>query len=77
MSTYRKCTLSAITHRLNVPGHMLIWIYFHVLVCGTRAQNFPAPFSYTLYTPVGNSNMLTKEISSIRLPTQGMTYLGS
>jgi hypothetical protein len=43
-------SLSAITRKLNVSGHMLIWIFFLVLVCETRAQNLSAPFSYTLYT---------------------------
>jgi hypothetical protein len=28
---------------------MVIWIFFLVLVRGTRAQNFPAPFNYTLH----------------------------
>jgi hypothetical protein len=49
MSTHYKCTFSAITHKLNVFGHMLTWIGFHLLACGTRAQNSSAPFSYTLY----------------------------
>jgi hypothetical protein len=38
-----------VTHKLNVSGHMLIWTFFLVLVCGTRAQNLSAPFSYTLH----------------------------
>jgi hypothetical protein len=51
LSTYNKRTLSAITHELNVSGHMLIWIFFLVLVNGPRAQGVSAPFSYTLSTP--------------------------
>jgi hypothetical protein len=47
LRTYYKCTLSAITHKLNVSGHMLIWTFFLVLVCGTRAQNLSASFSFT------------------------------
>jgi hypothetical protein len=43
---------SAITHKLNVSGHMLIWTFFLVLVCGTRAQNLSAPFSYTIYVTI-------------------------
>jgi hypothetical protein len=39
LSTYCKCTLSAITHKLNVSGYMFIWTFFLVLVCGTRAQS--------------------------------------
>jgi hypothetical protein len=31
---------SALTHKLHVFGHVLIWIYFFVLVCGTHAQSF-------------------------------------
>jgi hypothetical protein len=42
-----KCILSAISHKLNASGQMLIWTFCLVLVCGTRAQNFSAPFSYT------------------------------
>jgi hypothetical protein len=41
--------LSTITHELNVSGHMLMWTFLLVLVCGTRAESLPAPFSYTLY----------------------------
>jgi hypothetical protein len=42
-------TLSAITHILNVSGHMLMWTFCLVLVCGTRTQSLSAPFSYILY----------------------------
>jgi hypothetical protein len=35
LSTYYKRTLSPITRKLNVSRHMLIWIFFLVLVCGT------------------------------------------
>jgi hypothetical protein len=49
LSTYYKCTLSAIIHKLKVPRHMLIWTFSLVLICGTRAQNLPAPFIYSLY----------------------------
>jgi hypothetical protein len=49
LSTYYKCTLSAITHKLNVSGLMLIWTFFLRLVCGIGAQNLSAPFSYNLY----------------------------
>jgi hypothetical protein len=48
LSTYYKCILSAITHKLNVSGHMLVWTFF-VLVCGTLAQSLSASSSYTLY----------------------------
>jgi hypothetical protein len=40
--------LSAITHKLKVSGHILIWTFLFS-ICGTRAQNLFAPFSYTLY----------------------------
>jgi transposase len=43
LSTSNKCTLSDITHKLNVSGHMLIWKCFLVLVCGTRAQCLSTP----------------------------------
>jgi hypothetical protein len=41
LSTYYKCTLSAITHKLNVSGHILIWTFFVVLVCELVPKNFP------------------------------------
>jgi hypothetical protein len=41
--------LSAIAHKLNVSGHVLIRRIFLVLVCVIRAQSLPASFSYTLY----------------------------
>jgi hypothetical protein len=46
---YYKCTLSAITHKLNVSVLMLIWTFFLFVVCGSRSQNLSAPFSYTRY----------------------------
>jgi hypothetical protein len=33
--TYYKCTLSAITQKLNISGQMLIWTVFLVFLCGT------------------------------------------
>jgi hypothetical protein len=50
LSTSYKRTLSAITHKLIFSGLMLVWTFFHASVCGIRAQNLCAPFSYTLYT---------------------------
>jgi hypothetical protein len=44
-------TLSAVTHKLNVSGRILIWAYFLVLVYGTRAQSLSATFSYIPYIP--------------------------
>jgi hypothetical protein len=49
LSTYCEYILSAITHKLNVSRHMLIWSFFPVLVRGTHAQILSAPFSYILY----------------------------
>jgi hypothetical protein len=43
--------LSAISHKLHVSGSMLIWTFFLVLICGSRAQSFSASFSYILYIP--------------------------
>jgi hypothetical protein len=40
LSAYYKCILSAITHKLNVSGHML--------VSKSRAQSLSVPFSYIL-----------------------------
>jgi hypothetical protein len=47
LSTCYECTLSTLTHKLNVSGHMLRCTF---LVCETRAQSLSAHFSYTLYT---------------------------
>jgi hypothetical protein len=47
LSTYYKCTLSAITHELNVSRYMLIWTLFLVLLCETCTQSLSAPLSYT------------------------------
>jgi hypothetical protein len=47
--------LSAITHKLNVSGHMLIWTFSLVLVSGTYAQNLSTPFSYTLHSLASSS----------------------
>jgi hypothetical protein len=47
LSTYYKCVLSVINHKLNVSGHMLMGTFFLALVYGTYAQNLSAPFSYT------------------------------
>jgi hypothetical protein len=49
LSTYYECTLSIISRKLNVSGHMLIWTFFPVSVRGTRAENLSAPFSHILY----------------------------
>jgi hypothetical protein len=43
--TYYKCTLSAVTHKLNVSGYILVWKFFLILVCETRAQSLSAPFT--------------------------------
>jgi hypothetical protein len=41
-------------------GHMFIWTFFLVLVCGTHAESLSAPFSYILYTgcPRGKVDIL-------------------
>jgi hypothetical protein len=52
LSTFYKSTLSAVTHKLNVSGHMLTQTLFLALVFGIRAQNLSAHFSYTLYSTV-------------------------
>jgi hypothetical protein len=47
-------TLSAVTHKLNVSGRILIWTCFLVLVFGTRAQSLFATFSYIPCIPYTN-----------------------
>jgi hypothetical protein len=50
LSTYYKCTLSAITHKLYVSRHLLIWKIFLVLLRETLVQMLTAHFSYILYS---------------------------
>jgi hypothetical protein len=40
--------LSAIIHRLDFSGHMLLWTFFLVLLCSIRVQILSGPFCYTL-----------------------------
>jgi hypothetical protein len=61
LSIYYKCTPSAITHKLNVSGHMMIWTFFLGLVCGTHAQCLSTLISYTLY----NSPKLYQMVGSL------------
>jgi hypothetical protein len=49
LSTYSWKSTFIITEKLNVSGHMLIWTFFLVLICGTRAQNLSSLFGYTLH----------------------------
>jgi hypothetical protein len=46
--TYYKCTLWAVTHKLNASGYMLVWTFCLILVCGTHAQSLSASFTYAL-----------------------------
>jgi hypothetical protein len=64
LSTYYKCTLPVITHKLYVSGHVLIWICFLVLVWGTSAQSALALFRYTLYIRYKAGRGLTSVDSS-------------
>jgi hypothetical protein len=41
---------SAVTHKLNVNGHMFIWTLFLFLVFGTLAQSLSVPLSCILYS---------------------------
>jgi hypothetical protein len=40
VSTYYKCTLSVVTQRLNVSGHMLIWTFFLIWYVELVPKNF-------------------------------------
>jgi hypothetical protein len=44
LSTYYKCTISAITHKLNVSGHMLIWTFFSCFGAWNSCPNFVGTF---------------------------------
>jgi hypothetical protein len=49
LSTYYKCTVSAITHILCFQTYVSMDLFSLLLVRGAYAQNLSAPFSYTLY----------------------------
>jgi hypothetical protein len=51
LSTYYKCTLSAITHKLNISGHMLILWHVDPLLCNNRKRS-----SYTTKTCLHSNN---------------------
>jgi hypothetical protein len=55
VSKYYKCSVSAITHKLNVSEHML-WTFFLFLVYGTRGPKFVRTFQlhpvYYMYEKV-------------------------
>jgi hypothetical protein len=40
---------TAITHKLNISVHMLIWTFLLVFLCGTWAHNLYTTFRYILY----------------------------
>lgn len=50
LSTYCKCTLSAISHKLSVYRHLLLCIFVSILLWGTCIQYLSISFSYTVYT---------------------------
>jgi hypothetical protein len=54
LSIRNKCSLSAITHKLNVCGHMLIWTFYLVLARGTWAQSLSEDVTYTRYIYIYN-----------------------
>jgi hypothetical protein len=44
LSTYYKYIISAIPHKINVFGHILIRLYCPALACGTPVQSVSIPF---------------------------------
>jgi hypothetical protein len=50
-----RCTLSAVTHKLNVSGYVFIWPFILVLICENRARNLSPSFSCILYISYGMS----------------------
>jgi hypothetical protein len=64
LSTCCECILSAISHKVNVSGHMLMCTFFLVLVYGNRAQSLSAPFSYNENNDVFRSHSLQKREDS-------------
>jgi hypothetical protein len=74
LSPYFKCTFSAITHKLNVSGHMLILTFVLVLVYGTRAQRLSVPFSYTLYVYNVGTSVMTNFGRKIKCMTVLVVY---
>jgi hypothetical protein len=72
LNTYCKCTLSAITQKLNVSGHLLVWAFILWLVYGTRAQNLTAICRYILhvrfevFAPVTMKNAIFWDVALCR-----------
>jgi hypothetical protein len=52
LSIYYKCTLSAVTHKLNISGHMLIWTLFLWNSCQKFVRTFQLHSVYSSYFPV-------------------------
>jgi hypothetical protein len=83
LRTHYKRILSAITHKLNVPEHMLIWTLFLTLVCATCAQSFPAPFSTPCryrYVHMHAAMLISRDrtvsiTTSYRLPARDVSLL--
>jgi hypothetical protein len=42
LSTYYKFTLSAVTHKLNISGHILMWTFVLVFVCLPKISPLPS-----------------------------------
>jgi hypothetical protein len=76
LSTYCKCTLLAINHKLNISGHILIWTFFLVLECGTRVQSLSAPFRlHSAY--INDSNLAVCVMCVILRSCQKLDYVSS
>jgi hypothetical protein len=60
LSTYYKRNISAITHKSNVSGHILMWKFFLVWYLELKTQSLSAPFSYELYIYIYNRRFCLK-----------------
>jgi hypothetical protein len=69
LSTYYKCTISAITHKLNVPGHMLILKYFLFLYIGAVPKICPRLL--VTFCIIGDPKMVSLKIQSSNLFVEG------
>jgi hypothetical protein len=62
-----RSTLSAINHKLNVSGHMLIWIFVLVLVVGLVPKVYPHLLFSPAYTMFLTLALLPVSSNSLKL----------
>jgi hypothetical protein len=70
-----ECTLSAVTHKLNVSRHMLMWTFLLVLVCAVlyrHHEDCTCIFNYTCQSLPENT-VATKITDKLTVDGQGLS----